>query len=81
MDPTDAQRDRIARLKRGFGKPWPKVHAPDAATGVMRVELTCAAGVWDWFFGPAGDFVDGSLRQPLFRLDPPRVKPGNAINN
>jgi hypothetical protein len=80
-DPTKKQRDALDTLKVTYGRANVKAHAADAMSGLMRVELTCMAGVWQWFYDRDGRYVYGSLTQKLFEPEPPPHKPGNALDN
>jgi hypothetical protein len=80
-DPTKPQQDAIKKLREVYGRDAVKPHAADAVTGLMRVELKCMAGMWQWFYNREGRYVYGSLEQQLFIPAPPEHKPGNALDN
>lgn len=81
MEPTDAQAKRIKNLRDVFGRNVIKPHAPDAKTGILRVEASCAAGVHQWYFDADGEFIQGSIDQRLFDLPEPTRTTRNAIDN
>lgn len=81
MEPTDAQSRRIKSLRDTYGKNVVKPHAPDAKTGLLRVELTCAAGIHQWYFNRHGELAGRSLTQRLFDHEQHVPTPHNAIDN
>ena len=80
-EPNDKQRALLAKLKDTYGRDIVKGHAADAATGVMRVELRCLAGTWQWYFDSDGNYTIGHLTARLFEPEPPKHVPRNAIDN
>jgi hypothetical protein len=80
-EPNDTQRATLAALKDTYGRDNVKGHATDAATGNMRVELKCLAGMWQWYFDTTGTLVDKHLTARLFDPPPPVHIPRNAIDN
>ena len=81
MDPSPKQRELISRLRATFGAKAVKTHAPDPRTGVIRLELPCEAGVWQWYFDTDGTLKDKSLTGRLFEPPTPVHKPKSAIDN
>lgn len=81
MDPTVAQAKLIKRLRDTYGTQVVQPHAPDPKTGILRVELTCAAGVHQWYFNTDGVLVNRTLTQRLFDPPEPPRNPRNAIDN
>lgn len=80
-EPTKEQAGVLARFREVYGRATVKPHAPNPATGVMRVELKCQAGVWQWYIGTDGGLIDSYLTARLFEPEPPKHVPGNAIDN
>ena len=81
MDPTGAQVKVISELRSTYGRATVKPHAPDRATGILRITLTCMAGEWEWYYDRAGTWLEGALTMRLFDPPPPPHTPHNAIDN
>lgn len=81
MQHTPEQLEAYARIKRDYGKPWPKMRAPNAKTGNACIELTCAAGTWYWWLDESGKLIDRALVGRLFTPEIPQRRPGNALDN
>lgn len=81
MDPTPAQTEAVAELRRVYGKQGIKQRAPTPPHGTMRVELPCQAGVWHWWYDQAGNLTSMSLVTQLFIPETPQERPRNALDN
>jgi hypothetical protein len=64
-DATKFQQRKLKAIIKEFGKSATKTYRVDPHTGIMRVELTCAAGVWHWWFDEYGEMVDSALHRQM----------------
>lgn len=60
-EPTPAQKQKLAEIRKEFGKSMHGSYRIDRSTNVMRVRLQAQAGTWTWSFDRNGRMVQSYL--------------------
>lgn len=64
-DATPAQLAKLKAIRKEFPSARKRGYRVDPASGTMRIEVVCAAGVWHWWFDRDGRMVNKALHEAL----------------